>query len=281
VVQQFDFPVQIKIIVTVVNLAPPSVSGLRHHVARALDPELRQARGLSVANWGVICLILLSIVTGILETEESLVRANSWLFTTIETVFFGVFLTEYALRIWASVENPRYRSRWAYALTPASILDLVTLLVIGASLLGPEGFLLRLARLLRLMRLAKLGRFTSAWQTLTRAIANRGYELGMSVALAFLLVLITSSLLYLIEGATQPEAFGSIPRAMWWSIATLTTVGYGDVVPFTAWGRIVGALAAIAGVGLIAMPAGIIAGAVSEVMQERRQTPSPKDNDEE
>lgn len=278
-VQQFDFPVYIKIIVTVVNLAPPSVTGLRHHVARTLDPELRQARGLSLANWGVVCLILLSIVTGILETEESLVHANDWLFASIELALFGVFLAEYALRIWASVENPRYSSRWAYALTPASILDLVTLLVIGASLLGPEGFLLRLARLLRLMRLAKLGRFTSAWQTLTRAIANRGYELGMSVALAFLLVLITSSLLYLIEGATQPEAFGSIPRAMWWSIATLTTVGYGDVVPFTAWGRIVGALAAIAGVGLIAMPAGIIAGAVSEVMQDRRETPSSKDEE--
>lgn len=102
----------------------------------------------------------------------------------------------------------------------------------------------------------------------------------MSLALALLLVVITSSMLYLIEGATQPEAFGSIPRAMWWSIATLTTVGYGDVVPFTAWGRMVGALAAIAGVGLIAMPAGIIAGAVSEVMQERRQTPDSKDSTE-
>ncbi|WP_209428001.1 potassium channel family protein [Pararhodobacter sp. SW119] len=251
-------------------------------MAKALDPELRSSPGLSPANWAIISLIILSIVTGILETEESLVHANGWMFSAAEMVLFCVFFVEYVLRIWSSVENPRHASRWAYARTPASILDLVTLFAIGASLLGPEGFLLRLARLLRLLRLSRLGRFTAAWQTLARALANRGYELGMSVALAVLMVLISSSLLYLIEGALQPEAFGSIPRAMWWSIATLTTVGYGDVVPLTAWGRLVGAVAAIAGVGLIAMPAGIIAGAVSEVIQQRRRDAMPgaiKDDD--
>jgi voltage-gated potassium channel len=266
----------------VVKFLTFDTTGIRRRVAVALDPKLRAAPGLSPANWVVIALIIMSIVVGILETEETLVRANGWIFSTAELLLFSVFLVEYVLRIWSSIENPRHASRWAYARTPASILYLVTLFAIGASLLGPEGFLLRLARLLRLLRLSRLGRFTAAWRTLASALANRDYELGMSVALAVLLVLISSSLLYLIEGALQPEAFGSIPRAMWWSIATLTTVGYGDVVPLTAWGRLVGAVAAIAGVGLIAMPAGIIAGAVSEVIQQRRRgdmPEAPEDND--
>jgi voltage-gated potassium channel len=252
-------------------IAPSDLSRFRRRVAEALDPELRHAPGLSLTNGAIICLIVFSIFVGILETEASIVLDRGVYFTVVEAVIFGLFLVEYVARVWSSTENPKHASRWAYARKPAPMLDLATLIVIGVSLIGAEGFLLRLARLLRLVRLARLGRFSESWATLSQALANRRYELAMSLGLAFPLLLVTSSLLYVAEGGVQPHAFGSIPRAMWWSIATLTTVGYGDAVPVTVAGKFFAALAAVAGVGLIAMPAGIIAGAFSEVIQQKRR----------
>lgn len=131
-------------------------------------------------------------------------------------------------------------------------------------------FLLRLLRLLRLVRLAKLGRYSLAIGAIGDALRDRRYELGASVAIAIVLLLVTSSLLYVVEGEVQPETFGSIPRAMWWSIATLTTVGYGDVVPITALGRTLAGATALLGIGLVALPTGILAAAFSDALARRR-----------
>jgi voltage-gated potassium channel len=99
----------------------------------------------------------------------------------------------------------------------------------------------------------------------------RRYELLISVGVGIFILLLSSTLMYLVEGHTQPEAFGSIPRAMWWAVATLTTVGYGDAVPETVLGRILGSLTAVTGIGLIAMPAGILAAAMSDAIQAKRR----------
>ena len=101
-----------------------------------------------------------------------------------------------------------------------------------------------------------------------KAIYNRRHELLISIMLATVIMIFSSSILYLVEGAAQPEHFGSIPRAMWWSIATLTTVGYGDAYPITALGKIFAAITAIAGIGLIAMPTGILAASFSEAIKK-------------
>jgi voltage-gated potassium channel len=248
---------------------PADGPGWRRRAALALDPELRVAPGLSPVNKAVAWLILASILLGILETEATIRIDREAFFATADLVVTLAFAVEYVLRVWASAENPRYRSRWAYARSPAAILDLVAILVIAASYVDAEGFLLRLARLIRLLRLARLGRFSHAWETVIHAIGRRRHELCISLMVTALLLVITSSLLYLVEGSLQPEAFGSIPRAMWWSVATLTTVGYGDVVPVTPLGRIFGAISAVIGIGLIAMPAGILAAAFSDVMRAR------------
>lgn len=95
------------------------------------------------------------------------------------------------------------------------------------------------------------------------------YELLLSVGVAGLLLLLSSAFLYAVEAAAQPEAFGSVPRALWWSIATLTTVGYGDVTPITALGKLFAGITAVAGIGLIAMPTGILAAAFSDAFQKK------------
>lgn len=118
------------------------------------------------------------------------------------------------------------------------------------------------------MRLARIGRFSQAWTSLFEAISKRGSEIAISITIAFILIIISSTVLYLAEGAAQPEEFGSIPRAFWWSVATLTTVGYGDVTPVTGLGKVFAGITAILGVGLVAMPTGILAAAFSEAFQK-------------
>ena len=120
-------------------------------------------------------------------------------------------------------------------------------------------------RVVRLIALAKFGRYSIALRQLMRAFARRRYELLMSLLIAGLVFLVAATGMYAIEGSVQPEAFGSIPRALWWALTTLTTVGYGDVYPVTPLGRVFAGLMAVAGIGLIAMPTGILAAAFTEL----------------
>jgi voltage-gated potassium channel len=176
------------------------------------------------------------------------------------------------------VENPLYASRLkgriAYALTPIAILDLLTLTPLLFTIAGSEIFLLRLVRMLRILRLAKLGRYSIAMSTIWHALRSRRYELAMSICIACAMLIISSTLLFIVESGAQPDSFGSIPRAMWWSIATLTTVGYGDVFPVTVIGRILAGATAIIGIGLIAMPTGILAASFSDALAKQRKKTS-------
>ena len=132
-------------------------------------------------------------------------------------------------------------------------------------------YLLRLARLLRILRVAKLGRFSRAWTFVGRAIASRRYELLLTFYAAVFVMIVSATLLYIVEGPSQPEKFGSIPRALWWSVVTLTTIGYGDVYPETGLGKVFAGLTAVLGIGLIAAPTGILAAAFSDALQQQRQ----------
>jgi voltage-gated potassium channel len=125
-------------------------------------------------------------------------------------------------------------------------------------------------QLARLVRLARIGRFSRALNLVFEAIRSRGTELLMAIGIAFALMLAAATLLYIVEGPVQPEAFGSIPRAMWWAVATLTTVGYGDVVPVTPLGRVLAAVTALAGIGFIALPTGILASAFTDALRRAR-----------
>jgi voltage-gated potassium channel len=243
---------------------------VRSVLARQLDPALRAAPGLSPVNWAVCGLIVAAMLVAVLETEPLLRAGRETLFLAVEIVLTGLLAVEYAVRVWVSIENPAHQSRLAYVRSPAALFDLLTIVVVLVTAFGTEGFLLRLAMLLRVLRIARLGRFSNAFDAVVAAVASRATELGLSVAFAGLLLLVSSAMLYLVEGSVQPEAFGSIPRAMWWSVATLTTVGYGDVFPVTALGRVFAALTAITGIGLIAMPTGILASAFSDAFQAQR-----------
>jgi len=240
-----------------------------------LHPSAWHRRGLSPLNRLVVLVILLAVGLAILQSEPTIYAGNEHIFRVFEIVFAVIFLFEYVARIWIAGENPDYgpsfRGRLRYALTVPAIIDLLVLVSLFLPLVGAEGAMLRLVRLVRIITLAKLGRYSSALNAIGAAIHSRRYELMMSVVIAGLLLLISSTLLYMVEGEGQPDDFGSIPRAMWWSIATLTTVGYGDAVPHTIIGRILAGFTAITGIGLIAMPTGILAAAFSDALARQRE----------
>jgi voltage-gated potassium channel len=247
---------------------------LRARLYDELEPHARGRHGLSFLNRIVCAFILVSVGATVMETERPLVARHEGLFLAAEILFTAFFAVEYFLRLWASAENPAFgpglKGRLKYIFSPLALLDLLAfapaLLLPGAS----ETFLLRIIRLIRILRLARLGRFSTAVQYLAEAVRSRTYELGITVGIALCLLVASSTLLYLVESGVQPEEFGSIPRAMWWAAITLTTVGYGDVYPITALGKFIAGITALAGIGLIAMPTGILAAAFSDAVQRRK-----------
>ena len=169
-----------------------------------------------------------------------------------------------------SFQGPEFAGvagRLRYVFSIPSLIDLAAILpflfVFGAS----DAYLLRLFRLMRILSLAKLGRFSNALKNISVAISKRRYELFMSLFAAIIVMLLAATVLYLAEGASNPQSFGSIPRAMWWGVATMTKVGYGGAFPMTVFGKICASIFAIAAIGVIAMPTGILAAAFSEAFQ--------------
>lgn len=229
---------------------------------------------LTLANWLLVAIIILAVLSSILATEPEIHARFEGLIRSLEILFGVCFAIEYAARLWTAPETPgpgsASQKRKGFAGSLLGVIDLVVLIVTLLPMLIPEVAVLRLVRLLRLLMLAKLGRFSSAFQELADAIRDRRYELYVTIALASVLVLFGATALYLVEGEVQPDKFGSIPRALWWSIITLTTVGYGDVSPVTPLGKVMASVVALAGIGLVAMPTGIMAAAFSEAMQKHR-----------
>lgn len=261
------------------NMAETSASlTLRRQVYGLLEPSAWGKKGLSPVNRAICLLILFSVGVSLVETEPEVSQGRESLFTLLEYILTGIFLVEYCLRLWIAVEKPEYsgaiRGRIKYALSFYAIIDLIAVMAVVLTAFGTTPLLLRFFRLIRILRLARLGRFSKAMNRMQYALSSRMPDLLLSIGVAIFLLIVSSTLLYLVEGDVQPDKFGSIPRAMWWSIATLTTVGYGDVYPITLLGKILGAITAVIGIGLIAMPAGILAAAFSDAMQEERKQAS-------
>ena len=250
------------------------VQALKKAVFREVDPAAR-TKGLSLTNRVVIVLIIASVAMAMLETEPLIADGREQLFRALELTFGMLFLAEYLVRLWVADLSPEFAgSRWPrlkFVTSPSAIIDLVAILPAMLAMAAGGTLALRFVRFFRLLRLAKLGRFSRAWKDLAAAIKSRAEELFIAFSLAGFVMIIASTLLYWAEADAQPEKFGSIPRAMWWAIVTLTTVGYGDVFPITPLGKFFSGLVLIAAIGLIALPTGIFAGAMSEVMQRKRK----------
>ncbi|MFG1357519.1 cyclic nucleotide-gated ion channel [Xanthobacter pseudotagetidis] len=245
---------------------------MRRRVFDLLERDVPGDRPADVLHFALIAVILVSIVVAVLGTVASLGLRDGWAFAVIEHACLAVFVAEYAVRLWVAPEHPlrrgmpAWQARLAYAVTPFAIIDLLAIMPLAGSLFA--GYELHGLLVLRLLRFLKLARYSSGFNALFLAIKRERYALFSCLLILVSGVLTAATLMYLVERDVQPEQFGSIPAAMWWAITTLTTVGYGDVVPVTTLGRVIGGITMVTGLVMLALPIAIIASSFSEVIAQ-------------
>ncbi|MEL6561414.1 MAG: ion transporter [Bacteroidota bacterium] len=249
-------------------------------IDRAPTKEHRLSRMFDIF---IMVLIVLNVVAVIFETVNAISVRFHHFFVVFEFFSVMVFSFEYALRVWACTSLKKYAhpvfGRLSYIFTLGALIDLLAILPFYLPLvLSLDGRFLRILRLFRLFRLFKLGRYSSAFKMIENVLNNRRSELSISVGIILSMLVIASSMMYFIENEAQPEKFSSIPETMWWGVATLTTVGYGDVYPITPFGQLFGAVIAILGVGMFALPAGIIAAGFERELSEREKKEKKEKN---
>lgn len=253
-------------------------SAIQRRVYEIMETAVGDDRASRFFDISIMTLILLNVLAVIMETVKPLDTEFAWFFQRFEMVSVIIFSTEYILRIWTCTQNERYRGalkgRIRYILSPMALVDLLAILPFYLPMIiSLDLRFIRILRLLRVFRLLKIGRYSESLKKFGIVLKMKKEELGIAVFIVGFLLVFTSCIMYYVENEAQPEAFSSIPKAMWWGVATLTTVGYGDVYPITALGKVLGAMIAILGVGMVALPAGIIASGFSEQIKHRKDDP--------
>ena len=250
------------------------------HVYRKRTYELlnvaKQGDFLSkLIDMALIVLILSNVLAIVLESVNEINQEYSRSFELFERFSVSIFTVEYLARVWSSVEardtSGKELSRFKYIFTPSAIIDLIAILPFYIMLLGPSAVDLRILRVFRLLRIFKLTRYSQSMTLMLDAIREHIRSFIAAITILVVVMLLAASGMYIFEREAQPESFGSIPHAMWWAFATLTTVGYGDVTPITLWGKVFGATITVVGVGMVALPAGILASAFSEQLRMREK----------
>ena len=227
-------------------------------------------------DYFISILIGLNVVAIVLETEKSLYEGYQTYFLYFEIFSIAIFTAEYLLRFWSCVSADDYRKpilgRIKYLFTPMAVIDLVAIAPFYLTFIVADTRVLRILRFLRLFRTAKHFRHSKTFHIIVNTIDRKKSELLSSLVLMLSLLLICSTGVYFVENEAQPEKFSSILASMWWAVATLTTVGYGDIYPITILGKILGAISAIFGIGLFALPAGLLASGFSDASEEEQST---------
>lgn len=246
----------------------PGAESTRYKVHRLLETAGRGDRASLAVDIFLVTLIVVSIAGVVLESIPDVNIRFENAFFWLEVFTVSVFTVEYVLRVWTSVENCAvpgaarngFTHRIRFVFTPYAIIDFLAILpfyLVTFGLLG--GVDMRFLRAIRLLRILKLTRYSSAFDMLVTCCRENLRALGASFFVLLTVMLLAASGMYFFERQSQPVAFGSIPAAMWWAFATLTTVGYGDVTPITVGGKMFGAMITVIGVGMVALPTGILA----------------------
>ena len=221
----------------------------------------------------MVSLILANAAAFALETVDSLAAAYGPVFEIFNVVSIVIFTLEYLGRLWVCVEHssheklPPWRIRLQFLRTWPMLIDLAVILPFWLGLLVPLD--LRILRIFRLVRFLKLGRYSPALSSLARVLHNERHAITGALIIMGGLLLLSATVMYELEKDVQPEAFGSVPAAMWWALATLTTVGYGDVVPMTVLGKVAGGMVMIFGLGMFALPIAIVSAGFAQEIHRR------------
>lgn len=249
---------------------------IKQKIYEFLDPSVGGTRWDKIFNGFIVTLILLNTLAVILETIENIYINHRILFSAFEKFSVFVFTVEYILRVWSITCRKEYAhpllGRLRYMLSSGALVDLMAIVPFYHPLITHLDLrFLRTLRLARFFRFFKLSRYLKASKVIRSVFASKREELILSFVITFFLVIIASCVMYYIEHDVQPDKFSSIPETMWWSVATLTTVGYGDVYPITTIGKTLTAFISILGIGMFALPAGILASGFAEEFRSMKK----------
>lgn len=223
-------------------------------------------------------LILLNVISLIVGSYKEIRELDTRFLDYFEVFSVIVFTIEYLLRLWTADLNEDYeggsfKKRMQFVFSTFGLIDLVAILPFYLPLILPFDLrVVRILRIMRLIRIFKLGRYSTSMKTISSVLKETKADLGITLFIAFIMLVLASTLMFYIESDVQPDKFASIGHSFWWAVATLTTVGYGDVYPVTAMGKILSGAIALIGVGIVALPTGIISSAFVEKISKKKKS---------
>lgn len=255
---------------------PSKTTTLRAKTYQVLESESHSTTLAKIVTWFLIILIISNVTATVAASERNyyLLYKNS--FILFETVSLLIFCLEYLIRVWCCVENEKYskisplKSRVKYIFTPMALIDLIAILPFIIAIFFALD--LRALRLIRVLRLLKLTHYFKGFNVFIVVIIKESKSIMAAMMVMLFFIIIAASIMQFVEGKAQPEHFGSIMQSFWWAVVTMTTVGYGDVIPITTLGKVISTFIMLIGVGLVALPAGMLAGRFGEELRERKQS---------
>lgn len=241
----------------------------KKHIHLVLEGMPRNMPIMKLFDSFMISLIILNVIAVIIGSVQSIEDEYRFELFLFEVFSVAVFTVELILRFWITQKDTKSGYRKTFWKNPYNWIDLISILPFYLSLLFSVD--LRLFRLLRLVRIIRVSRYFKSMSLLTSVMKQEIKPMLSALVMILVLMLFSASGIYWLEKDVQPDTFGNLPDSLWWVIVTLSTVGYGDAVPLTAMGKILGSIIMILGIGMVALPAGMLASRFSDMMHRQQE----------
>jgi len=253
---------------------------VKRNVHSLLHPEIGNTKWDKILNAFIITLIILNVIAVSLETVVAIHEPYAEFFSIFDTISVIIFTIEYILRIWSINHDKKYahslKGRLKYLVSTEALIDLLAILPFYVHVIvGLDLRILRLLRLLRFLRLFRLTSYMKSAKIVKNVFKSRASDLKLSLVLISILIILASCLVYFAEHSSQPEVFTSIPATFWWAVITVTSVGYGDMIPVTIIGKLLTGIITLSGLAIFALPAGIV---TAGFLEEMRKGKLPKNH---
>jgi voltage-gated potassium channel len=224
-------------------------------------------------DYFIISLIFLNTFFYVVETVDFIAAKYNKFFLYFEYFSVLIFTAEYILRVWTCTYMEKYErpiiGRIRFIFSMSALIDLFAFLPFYLYSISKLNLIfLRVIRLFRFVRLFKLGGYSEAMKVFGKVLKEKKEELILTLSVALLLIVLSSSFIYIVEHDAQPDKFKNIPECMYWSVITLTSVGYGDIYPITPLGKFLTSVIAFLGLGMVALPTGILASAFTKEIKK-------------